>query len=174
MARAVIVLILFVAATVLVLSDIHPSASKTPPASAAVTTTTTKSSTTTKPSHSSKTAHPPPTTTTTVPPSKVPVLVANGSGITGAAAALSARIQASGWDMLPPTNATSDVTTSSIYYKPGFQPSAASIASSLSLPAKAVAPYTSAVPVASVGTAEVVVVAGPDLSSNSSTATTAA
>jgi hypothetical protein len=107
-----------------------------------------------------------------VPPSKVPVLVANASGVTGAAAALSARIQASGWDMLPPTNATSDVTTSSVYYKPGFQPSATSIASSLSLPATAVVPYTSAVPVTSVGTAEVIVVAGPDLSTNSATTTT--
>jgi hypothetical protein len=108
-----------------------------------------------------------------VPPSKVPVLVTNASGITGAAAALSARIQASGWDMLPPTNATSDVTTSSIYYMPGFQPSAASIASSLSLPATAVVPYTSAAPVTSVGTAKVIVVAGPDLSDNSATTTTA-
>ena len=70
------------------------------------------------------------------------MLVTNASGVTGAAAALSARIQASGWDMLPPGNATSDVTTSSVYYMPGFEASAASIASSLSLPATAVVPYT--------------------------------
>ncbi len=108
-----------------------------------------------------------------MPPSKVPVLVTNASGVTGAAAALSARIQASGWDMLPPANATSDVTTSSIYYMPAFEASAASIASSLSLPATAVVPYTSAAPVSSVGTAKVIVVAGPDLSNNSATATTA-
>ena len=95
--RALLVLILFVVVTVLVLSDIHPT-TKTPSGSAAPPTTTT---TTTKSAHP-----PPPTTTTTIPPSKVPVLVANASGINGAAAAVSSQLQPGGWDLLPPTNAS--------------------------------------------------------------------
>jgi hypothetical protein len=150
-----------VALTVLVLSNVHTTATRSVTAAPSPTTTTVP--------HAKPSA--PTTTTTTVPPAKVPVVVANASGITGAAAALSARIQASGWDMLPPANATSDVTTSRVYYQAGFQPEAASIASSLGLPASAVVPYTSAAPVSSIGTAEVIVVAGPDISGNSTTTT---
>jgi hypothetical protein len=40
------------------------------------------------------------TTTTTVPPAKVPVVVANASGVTGAAAAISAELTAGGWNLL--------------------------------------------------------------------------
>jgi hypothetical protein len=74
--------------------------------------------------------------------------------------------------MLTPINATSDVSTSQVYYLAGFQPEAASIAASLHLPASAAVPYTSAVPVNPIGTAQVIVVAGPDISGGA-TATTA-
>jgi hypothetical protein len=155
----------FVAVTVLVLGEIHPGAAGAPSGTASVATTTT----TTKP----KTTHATTPTTTTVPPSKVPVLVANASGITGAAAALSSQLQGGGWDLLPPVNATTDVATSSVYYLAGFQPQAAAIASSLHVPATAVVPYTTAALAGTIGTAEVVVVAGPDISSSSTTTTTA-
>jgi LytR cell envelope-related transcriptional attenuator len=160
--RALIVLVVFVAVTVLVLSDIHPAATKTASGSTATTTTTT---TTTRPTH-------PTTTTTTIPPNKVPVVVANASGVTGAAAKISSQLATGGWDMLAPVNATSEVTTSSVYFVAGFQSEAEIIASSLHLAASAVAPYTTAVPISSIGTADVVVVAGPDLADKTATSAT--
>jgi hypothetical protein len=152
-----------VAITVLVLSEIHPAATKTAAGSTATTTTTTTVTTTTRPTH-------PTTTTTTTPPNKVPVVVANASGVTGAAAKISTQLATGGWDLLAPVNATKDVTTSSVYYVAGFQPEAEIIATSLHLPASALAPYTTAVPISSVGTAEVVVVIGPDLADKTASA----
>jgi hypothetical protein len=160
--RAGIVIVVFVAATVLLLGVIHPqqanvaSGSTTPASSDTTTTTAAK-------------GHAPTTTTTTIPPSQVAVVVANASGVTGAAAAISARLAPGGWHMLPPVNASSDVSTSSVYYVAGQQKAAASIAASLQLPASSVVPYTTAAPVPSIGTADVVVVAGPDVTTTTTT-----
>lgn len=149
----------FVVTTVLVLGVIHPS--PTVDASGPVVTTTTV------PAH-------PATTTTTVPPSKVPVLVANASGVTNAAGAVTTELQTGGWDLLPPVDASSRVATSNVYYVAGQQPSALTIATSLHLPATSVVPYTTSAPVTSIGTAEVVVVVGPALANQATgTATTA-
>jgi hypothetical protein len=152
------VLAAFVVATVLLLGVIHPTAESTVSSSTA----------TTRPTH-------PPTTTTTLPPSRVPVLVANASDITGAAAAITTKLQVGGWDMLPPTNASARVTTSNVYYVAGQQQSAEAIAASLKLPAGAAVPYTTSAPVSSIETAEVLVVVGPDLAGaagSSATSTT--
>jgi LytR cell envelope-related transcriptional attenuator len=165
--RAAIVLALFVVAVVLLLGVIHPTTTNSATGS---TTPTTQSSTstTTPPAHSST------TTTTTVPPSHVPVLVANASGVTGAAAAISSELAPGGWDLLAPVNASTDVPASHVYYLTGQQGSAATIASTLGIPAASVLPYSSAVPVSTIGTAQVVVVAGPDLKVSSTTTTTTA
>jgi hypothetical protein len=162
-----IVLVVFVAATVLLLGVIHPST--TPTGSAAAPTSPT---TTTTP------AHPVPTTTT-VPPSRVPVLVANASGVTGAAAAVANELQPGGWDLLPPTDATAQASASDVYYVAGYQPEAKTIATTLHLAPTAVLPYTTAAPISSIGTAQVLVVVGPDLAAKvapttATTATTAA
>jgi hypothetical protein len=190
--RAGIVLVVFVVLTVVVLAGIHPSSPSASAASASATapphttsTTAPKTSSTTATTaghsttstsgktassdHGKKGTHPT-TTTTTLPPGQVSVLVANASGITGAAAALSAQLQASGWNMLPPVNANSDVSTSEVCYLAGFQPEAVAIATSLHLPATAAVPYTSAVPVSPIGSAQVIVVAGPDVSGGSTSA----
>jgi LytR cell envelope-related transcriptional attenuator len=154
------VLVAFVVVTVLVLGVIHPVTPPTTPVSASASTTTTT------PAH-------PTTTTTTVPPSHVPVLVANASGITGAAGAVTTQLHAAGWDLLPPANASAQVTKSNVYYVAGQQKAAEDIATSLQLPASAVVPYTTSAPVSSIGTAEVLVVVGPDLADRSAaTATT--
>jgi hypothetical protein len=150
--RALIVLVVFVAVTVLALSKLHPASTKAAPGSATRATSTS----TTRPAH-------PTTTTTTIAPSKVPVLVANASGVTGAAAAISAQLKPAGWDLLPPADASAQVTTSHVYYVVGFKPEADAIASSLQLPATSVGPYTTAAPISSIGSAEVAVVVGPDL-----------
>ncbi|MGB7050372.1 MAG: LytR C-terminal domain-containing protein, partial [Acidimicrobiales bacterium] len=111
--RAGLVLVLFVVATVLLLATIHPSRAAV--ASSAVSVTTTSTST---PTHTKKTGHHHVTTTTVPsrPPADVPVLVANGAGVTGAAAAFTARLQAAGWTTLTPTNATIMVPSSHVYY----------------------------------------------------------
>jgi hypothetical protein len=145
--RALLVLVVFVVSTVLLLGAVHPRT--LPPVSAATTTTTT-------PSH-------PASTTTTVPPNKVPVLVANASGVPGAAAAVSNRLQPGGWNLLPPVNATARLATSHIYYVAGFLAQADAIAGQLHLPASAVSPSTTADPITTIGTAEVLVVVAPDL-----------
>jgi LytR cell envelope-related transcriptional attenuator len=165
--RAAIVIVVFVAATVLLLGVIHPqqanvASGSTTPASSDTTTTTTTAK-----------GHSPPTTTTTIPPSSVAVLVANASGVTGAAATISARLAPGGWHLLAPVNASSDVSTSSVYYVAGQQKPAATVASSLGLPASSVVPYTTAAPVPTIGTADVVVVAGPDVSTTTTTTTSA-
>jgi cytoskeletal protein RodZ len=164
----VIVIALFVVSTVLLLGVIHPSTSASGSASSpSVGTGTNSSTTTTKPNHS-------PPTTTTVPTSRVPVVVANASGVNGAAAAVTAELKPSGWNLLAPTNATAQETTSHVYYLAGFEPEARAIATTLQLPATAVIPYTTAAPINSIGTAQVLVVVGPDLANKFAPAATTA
>ncbi len=152
-------LAVFVVATVLLLGVVHPSTTTTASSALPATTTTTKP------------AHPVPTTTT-VPPSHVPVLVANASGVTGAAAAVNNELQPGGWDLLPPTDATAQAPSSDVYYLAGYQPEAKSIAATLKLAPGDVLPYTTAAPISSIGTAQVLVVVGPDLASRVVPATT--
>jgi hypothetical protein len=159
--RASIVVVAFVVTTVLLLGVIHPAATKSATASAPSTSTSTS-----PPTH-------PTTTTSTAPVSKASVLVANASGVTGAAATVTNRLQTGGWTLLPPVNASTKVTSSHVYYLAGQQHAADAVAASLHLPTSAVAPYTTAAPITAIGSAEVVVVVGPDLAS-ASTPTTAA
>ena len=59
-----------------------------------------------------------------------------------------------------------------MYYLAGHQQSALAIAPTLHLPATAVVPYTTAAPISSIGTAEVLVVVGPDLATRAASSTT--
>jgi hypothetical protein len=162
--RAILVLALFVVATVLLLGVIHPktvaSTAGTPAAPGATTTTTT-------PGH-------PATTTTTIPPSKVSVLVANATQVSGAAADIATELKPGGWNLLPPVDATVSVPASQVYYVSGYEASAQAIATSLHLTPSAVVPYTTAAPITTIGTAQVLVVVGPDLANSASSATTSA
>ncbi len=148
---------LFVVATVLLLGVIHPTTPASSAAPGAATTTTT--------------THPV-ATTTTIPPSRVPVLVANASGMAGAAAAVRNQLQPGGWDLLPPANATARVPSSTVYYVAGYEPQAKTIAASLQLPAGVVAPYTTSAPISSIGAAQVLVVVGPDLAARAAPSVT--
>jgi cytoskeletal protein RodZ len=65
-------------------------------------------------------------------------------------------------DAPPPTDATSSATTSSVYFTSGSEPAATEVAAALGLGATAVKPLPDPAPVASVGTAQVVVVLGAD------------
>ena len=168
--RAVILLGLFVLAVVLLLGQVHTTPSGTS-ASGSTTPTTSASgsaTTTTTSPHSS-------TTTTTAPkakPSNVPVLVVNASGVPGAAAAVTSELQVQGWNVEAPMNATANVSTSSVYYVAGQKEAATEVAASLHLPASAVLPYTTAAPVSTIGTAEVLVVVATDLASTATATTT--
>ena len=164
--RAVILLGLFVLATVLLLGRIHQTSAAPSP----TPTTTASAPTTTKP--------PSTTSTTVAKPTDVPVLVANASGQTGAAASITDQLQVAGWNVQAPINATANVATSSVYYVAGQKAAATEVAAALHLPASSVMPYTTAAPISTIGTAEVLVVVAPDLaqslSSTTTTTTTAA
>jgi len=170
--RAVILLGLFILATVLLLGQIHPSASTPAPASGS---SATAASTTPTTAGAAPTTTVPHTTTTTAPkvkPSSVPVLVANASGKPGAAAAVTSELQLAGWNVQAPINATANVSTSSVYYVAGQKAAATGVAATLHLPPSVVLPYTTAAPVSTIGTAEVLVVVAPDLAAGVGTTTT--
>ena len=168
--RAAILLGLFVLAVVLLLGQIHTPGPATTGAAAAPTTTLPGTPGTTVPPVTTT------TTTTTAPPkakSNVPVLVANASGKPGAAATITNELQVAGWTVQAPINATANVATSSVYYVAGQKAAATAVAATLHLPPSAVLPYTTAAPVSTIGTAEVLVVVAPDLAGTSTTTTTA-
>jgi len=168
--RAVILLGLFVLATVLLLGEIHPT-----PTSATLATVPPGSTSTTTAGAAPPTTAAHTSTTTTAPkakPSNVPVLVANASGKAGAAASITNELQVAGWNVQAPINATANVSTSSVYYVAGQKTAATGVAATLHLPASAVLPYTTAAPVSTIGTAEVLVVVAPDLASGLSPTTT--
>jgi hypothetical protein len=164
--RAAMVLIAFIIATAVSLHYVHPATPSSSAASATTATTHPGTGTTTP------AGHPTTTTSTTTPPSKVPVVVANGSNVSGAAGSISTELQAAGWQILPAENATSNVSASVVYYVAGAQPSAAAIAKFLGVASSGVQPLTSAAPVGAVGTAQVVVVVGPDVASKIGQTTT--
>jgi len=169
--RAAILLGLFVLAVVLLLSQIHTPAPATSGSAAAPTTTSTVPG-------SPTTTAPPRATTTTTPVTKaksnVPVLVANASGKSGAAATITNELQVAGWTVQAPINATANVATSTVYYVAGQKVAATAVAATLHLTPSAVLPYTTAAPVSTIGTAEVLVVVAPDLAGATTSTTTAA
>jgi LytR cell envelope-related transcriptional attenuator len=144
--------------TVLVLGVIHPTTSSSGVAANSSVTTTTRPAV--------------PTTTTTTAPPHVPVLAANASSVPGAAGSVTTQLQTAGWDMLPPVNASARVTVTNVYYVAGQKSAAQEVAKALILPPSSVAPYTTSAPVSSIGTAEVLIVVGPDLANRTSTTTT--
>jgi hypothetical protein len=154
--RAFVVLVIFVAATaILVAVGTRPVVSGIP---AATTTTTTL--------HHSAT---PTTTTTTVPRSSVTVLVANATEENGLAAHYSTVLSAQGWHLETPTDAATTESASAVYYAAGQQEAAAAIATSLGLQPSAVQPLTTAVPVPGASGNDVVVVIGADLVTSAGT-----
>jgi LytR cell envelope-related transcriptional attenuator len=150
--RAGLVLVGFlVAVTVLVAVGTRPTVSGD--ALAPVTTTTVAGG------HHATTS----TTTTTVPHSSVSVVVANATSTSGLAAHYTTVLTAQGWDMQTPTDASTTVANSVVYYAAGQSASAGTVAATLGLKPAAVQPLTSGVPVAGVGNTDVVVIIGADL-----------
>ncbi|MDP9005601.1 MAG: LytR C-terminal domain-containing protein [Actinomycetota bacterium] len=101
------------------------------------------------------------TTLAPVDPSTITVLVANGGGIAGLAAAVTEQVAAEGYQTVDPTNAE-QVDASVVYYTPGFEAAAENLAA-LFDPAPAVAPLPDPPPVDDLEAANLVLVAAADL-----------
>ncbi|MBW3581039.1 MAG: LytR C-terminal domain-containing protein [Actinobacteria bacterium] len=101
------------------------------------------------------------TTLAPVDPSTITVLVANGGGIAGLAAAVTDQVAAEGYQTADPTNAE-QVDASVVYYTPGFEGAAETLAA-LFDPAPAVAPLPDPPPVDDLEAANLVLVAAADL-----------
>jgi LytR cell envelope-related transcriptional attenuator len=161
--KALIVLAVFVVATILLVN----AGTKTPSLSADTTPTTVAPTAST-----STTTTAPASTTTTVAPSTVSVLTANGTSQVGLATTYQTKLQPQGWNMLTPVDTTTPVATSNVYYAAGQSAPAAAIAASLGIKPSAVKPLTTSVPVTGASGADVVVVIGSDLATGATTTTT--
>jgi hypothetical protein len=158
---------------------------KTAPRSATTITTGSLSHpTTTKApkssSHGSTPIGPAATTSTTTPAhpvAQVVVLVANGSGVGGLAGKVRTQLGQVGYDINKSAiNASAtNLTSTSVYYEPGYQADALNIANTLSLGPNAAMPVPSPAPVPSsdLTGADVLVVAGTDIAGSSSGTTEA-
>jgi hypothetical protein len=105
------------------------------------------------------------TTSTTAavrPPAEVRVLVANGSGVRGAAAGLADTIAGFGYQIAEPANAPSPVATSVIHFLPGFEREAQALAAQLN-PAPAVSVMPDPQPVTDLRNAQILVLQAADL-----------
>lgn len=98
------------------------------------------------------------------PPGEVTVLVANGSGVAGAAARFSEQVAASGYVTAEPANMRGGARAeaSVVYYTEGYEAEAAALAATLS-PVPVVEALPEPAPVDDLRGATVLLVLGPDL-----------
>lgn len=106
------------------------------------------------------------TTTTTTeaprPPAEVKVLVANGSGVNGAAGGTTDALEALGYVTGTPANAER-VEATVVYFTTGFQAEAEALAAAIGAPEDGVTPMPAVAPVDDLQLANVLVHIGPDL-----------
>jgi hypothetical protein len=98
-------------------------------------------------------------------PAQVKVLILNGSGKSGVAKAAKDQLAAANYTVLEPGNAKGGTITASIvYFVPGYDADAQTIAAKLGLPASAAQPLPNPVPdtVADAQGANIVVIIGTD------------
>jgi hypothetical protein len=95
-------------------------------------------------------------------PAEVTVLVANASGVSGAAADLTATIIGAGYQTVPETNAPQSVAATQVLFAAGFDREAAALTTVINSPPDGVAPMPAAPPV-ELGGAQLLVLLGPDL-----------
>lgn len=106
------------------------------------------------------------TTTTTTeaprPAAEVKVLVANGSGVNGAAGGTTDALEALGYVTGTPANAER-VPATIVYFTTGFEAEATALAEAIGAPEDAVTPMPAVAPVDDLQLANVLVHLGPDL-----------
>jgi hypothetical protein len=117
------------------------------------TTTTVPATTTTAPAQ---------TTTTEVNKASFTVLVANGSGISGAAGRKTEELKGQGFTMAPAGNAKAQVATTAVYYIAGYEGPGAAVAQVLQVQPQAM-PNP---PPTDLGQAQVLVLLGKDIASD--------
>jgi hypothetical protein len=106
------------------------------------------------------------TTTTTAPlraPAEVKVLVANGSGVNGAASKVTTTLQGLAYVTGNPTDALARVTATAVYFAAGYEGEAQAVATAIGGTAAIAQPLPTPPPVADLQAAHVLVVLGPDL-----------
>lgn len=103
------------------------------------------------------------------PPAEVVVLVANASGVSGAAGAQRDILAGAGYQTLEPTNATEAIEATQVLSAPGFEVDAAALASQIGAPPESVQPLTELpaldAPPPDPAAVNVIVMLGPDLAS---------
>ncbi len=139
-----VILVAFVAGAFLMLRSTKPGH----PVAGAPTTTVPTSS---KPHGSTK--------TTAVVKSTVRVQVANGTTVTGLARNFTQQLLTYGWDTLPQANGPR-VSSTIIYFNPGFESAARMIAAELKFPASSIRPLNGGNPVAGAASDDVIVILG--------------
>jgi len=97
-----------------------------------------------------------------LPKNKVPVQVANGTGVSGLARTYTQQLEALNWDALPQLNGPK-VTATTIYYNPGFLWAAQEIAGEIKVSASAIQPLNGLNPVSGSSGDDVIVILGPDV-----------
>ena len=95
-------------------------------------------------------------------PSEVTVLVANASGVSGAAGELTATLASQQFQTVPETNAPNSVGATQVLFTSGFDADAPAVATAIGAPAESVAPMPNPPPV-ELGGAQILVLLGPDL-----------
>jgi hypothetical protein len=96
------------------------------------------------------------------PPAEVTVLVANASGVSGAAGEMTATLASQQYQTVPETNAPNSVGATQVLFTSGFDADGAAVAAAIGAPAGAVAPMPNPPPVELSG-AQILVLLGPDL-----------
>lgn len=97
------------------------------------------------------------------PPAEVTVLVANTTGVGGAAGGLSENLTGQGYVSAPPTDAEPALQTTQVLFVEGYQAEAEAVAAAVGAPAESVAAMPDPIPVADLAGAQVLVMLGSDL-----------
>jgi len=115
-----------------------------------------------------------PTTVPVRPPAEVKVLSANGTKVNGAAGKTRDALKALGYNVLSPIETKKPVEASVVYFTPGFDREAQTVAQALKLPPTSVQPLpaVAALPVSDLRGANVVAVVGPELAKGGASSTT--
>ena len=158
MARGIALIVLAVVLGIVLLNatDRTPSFTESTGSKATVTTVT--------PSGGSTSSSSTPATTKSKAhdPSAVSILVANGSGVKGAAAKIATTLAGSNYVLKTSVNTKTPAASSIVYYTPGYDADARAIASLLT-PAPSVQPMPDPLPVADLTGANVLVVVAADI-----------
>ena len=106
------------------------------------------------------------TTTTAAPvardPAQVTILVANGSGVRGAAGRVADTLKGSNYVTLEPTNTKTPAEASTVFFVPGYEADARAIANLLT-PVPGVSAMPSELPIEDLAAANILVVVAADL-----------